>query len=182
MRVELALDDIRELLNELYSRLEAEGIQETISLVGGDAMALSGLERRVTIDIDGSYSSVLAIEKIVQQIADERGLPRDWLNSSATAFIPAGASWRPITVGGKYRLDLASPQTLLAMKLCSARDRDMEDLSFLIELLEIADPLEVAKIADDLYGDDDVAYSLLARQDAEIVAAQAIKHARKNSR
>lgn len=58
----------------------------------------------------------------------------------------------------------------------------MEDLGYLVAQLEITDPHEAVEIAEELYGDDDVAYPPIARQDAEIVAAQAIKLARnKNS-
>lgn len=56
----------------------------------------------------------------------------------------------------------------------------MEDLGYLIAQLEITDSYEAVDIAAELYGDDDVAYPLIARQDAEIVAAQAIKMAKKN--
>jgi len=170
MHIELTRDDIRELLSEICARLENAGIQATVRLVGGAAMALSGRDRRVTVDIDASYAPVLAVDKIVRDIAQERGLPRNWMNSSAAAFIPSGARWQPIALGGGYRIDLATPRTLLAMKLSSARQ------------LEITDPHEAVEIAEELYGDDDVAYPPIARQDAEIVAAQAIKLARyKNS-
>ena len=182
MHIELTRDDIRELLSEICARLENAGIQATVRLVGGAAMALSGRDRRVTVDIDASYAPVLAVDKIVQDIAQERGLPRNWMNSSAAAFIPSGARWQPIALGGGYRIDLATPRTLLAMKLSSARQRDMEDLGYLVTQLEITDPHEAVEIAEELYGDDDVAYPPIARQDAEIVAAQAIKLARyKNS-
>lgn len=56
----------------------------------------------------------------------------------------------------------------------------MEDLGYLIAQLEITDSYEAVDIVAEPYGDDDVAYPLIARQDAEIVAAQAIKMAKKN--
>lgn len=178
MSVELTVQDIRSLLNEVCARLETTGVHATIRLVGGAAIALSGRERRVTLDIDASYSSPQAVEKIVKEIADERGLPRDWLNSSAKAFIPSGASWTEIDVGDGYSVFLATPQTLLAMKLSSARQRDMSDLSYLVKQMRLTDPDAVAAIAEELYGDDDVAYAPIDREDARIVAAQAIAQAR----
>jgi len=178
MHAELTRDDIRELLIEVCTRLEQAGIQATIRLVGGASMALSGRDRRVTVDIDASYSPALAVEKIVKDIAEERGLPRNWMNSSASAFIPSGAGRQPITLGSGYRIDLATPRTLLAMKLSSARQRDMEDLGYLVAQLDITDPDEAVGIAEEHDGDDDVANPPIARQDAEIVAAQAIQLAR----
>lgn len=88
MHTELTRDDIRELLSEICARLENAGIQATVRLVGGAAMALSGRDRRVTVDIDASYAPVLAVDKIVQDIAEERGLPRNWMNSSAAHSSP----------------------------------------------------------------------------------------------
>lgn len=178
MSRELTLDEIKSLLRVLSSRLESAGHNATFRLVGGAAMALSGRDRRVTQDIDASHSSAADVERVVHQIAGERDLDRDGLNSSAQAFIPVGASWVKVTLGEGHNAYIASPETLLAMKLNSARERDIEDLSFLVAKMGIEDPVEAAKIADDLYGDDDIAYSPLSREDAQIVASEAIGRAR----
>ena len=63
------------------------------------------------------------------------------------------------------------------MELSSARQRDMEDISFLVAALGIEDPNEAVRIAEELYGDDDVAYSPVSREDAPIVALEAIEQA-----
>lgn len=55
----------------------------------------------------------------------------------------------------------------------------MGDLSFLMHKLGIEDPDEAVGIAEELYGNDDVAYSVTARLDAPIVAAEAIEQARR---
>lgn len=77
MSRELTLDEIKSLLRELSSRLESAGHNATFRLVGGAAMALSGRDRRVTQDIDASYSSAADVERVVHQIAGERDLDRD---------------------------------------------------------------------------------------------------------
>ncbi|MGP9787274.1 DUF6036 family nucleotidyltransferase [Glutamicibacter sp. 287] len=133
MSKDFTIDEIRELLGELGSRLRAKGITPTIRLVGGAAIAFTGNERRVTQDIDASYTPPADVERVVELMAQERNLPSGWLNSSATAFIPAGAKWVSINLGEGLEAYIASPETLLAMKLSSARDRDMPDLSFLLE-------------------------------------------------
>lgn len=64
------------------------------------------------------------------------------------------------------------------MKLSFARQRDMEEISFLVAALGIEDPHEAVRIAEELYGDDDVAYSPVSREDAPIVALEAIEQSR----
>ncbi len=177
MSRELTLEEIRGLLRELIRRLESDGLAITIRLVGGAAIALSGHSRRVTRDVDASYSATDTVEQIIAAIADERGLPTNWLNSSAAAFIPSGATWNEINLGDGHHAFVASLDTLLAMKLSSARQRDMEDISFLVAALGIEDPNEAVRIAEELYGDDDVAYSPVSREDAPIVALEAIEQA-----
>lgn len=56
MSKDFTVDEIRELLGELGARLCAKGITPTIRLVGGAAVAFMGNDRRVTQDIDASYT------------------------------------------------------------------------------------------------------------------------------
>ncbi|MGP9782222.1 DUF6036 family nucleotidyltransferase [Glutamicibacter sp. AOP12-B1-11] len=180
MSKDFTVDEIRELLGELGARLCAKGITPTIRLVGGAAVAFMGNDRRVTQDIDASYTPQADVERVIASMAQERNLPSGWLNSSATAFIPAGAKWVSINLGDGLKAYIASPDTLLAMKLSSARDRDMLDISFLLEKLGIQNVDAATEIAAELYGDDDVAYSRTSREDAPIVAEEAINQKRKN--
>ncbi len=60
------------------------------------------------------------------------------------------------------------------MKLNSARDRDILDISFLLEKLDIHTVDGATEIAAELYGDDDVAYSATSREDAPMVVEEAI--------
>ena len=66
------------------------------------------------------------------------------------------------------------------MKLSSARQRDMEDISFLVAALGIEDPNEAVRIAEELYTDDDGADSPVSREDARIVALEALEQARRD--
>lgn len=92
MSKDLSLDEIRGLLLELGSRLKADTRNVSIRLVGGAAIAFIGNSRRVTQDVDAVYDVAPKVDRIVQDLAAERELPSDWLNQSAKAFIPAGAS------------------------------------------------------------------------------------------
>ncbi|NUP73317.1 MAG: hypothetical protein HOQ07_01485, partial [Sinomonas sp.] len=152
-------DEVRALLGELGRRLEARGIRADVRLVGGAAVAFTGSTRRRTKDIDAAYAPAVAVEEVAAEMADELDLPGDWLNSSAAAWIPAGAAWTEINLDAPIDAKVASPETLLAMKLSAARDRDQPDIRHLIERLGIDRPEEAVRIAEELYGDDDVAYT-----------------------
>lgn len=178
MNKDFTLDEIRELLGELGERLQANGITATIRLVGGAAIAFSGNDRRVTQDIDAYYSPQADVERLIKSMAQERNLPSGWLNSSAAAFIPAGAKWVTVNLGQGFKAYIASPETRLAMKLKSARDRDILDISFLLEKLDIHSVDGATEITAELYGDDDVAYSATSREDAPMVVEEAINQNR----
>lgn len=103
MNKDFTLDEIRELLGELGARLQANGITATIRMVGGVAIAFSGNDRRVTQDIDAHYSPQADVERLIKSMAQERNLPSGWLNSSAAAFIRAGAKWVTVNLGQGFK-------------------------------------------------------------------------------
>lgn len=168
-------DEIVELLRELGRRLEVRGVGAELRLVGGAALFFAGSARRRTKDIDASYAPVVDIEAVVAEMAQDLNLPEDWLNASATAWIPQGAKWIEIDLDAPLRLAVASPETLLAMKLSAARDRDLPDLQFLIHRLGLDGPEDAARIAEEMYGDDDVAYTRSDRADAVLIAREAME-------
>lgn len=145
---------IRQLLDELDQRLRATGVAATVYVVGGAAISLHLPEtERRTQDIDGITSEVRLAE-IVAQMADDLGLPEGWLNGAARPFlppIPANALTPPTSPG--LRVQLASLEQLLAMKLAAGRARDREDIVALANALQ-ADPDEAVRLTLDAYGTD----------------------------
>ncbi len=145
---------IRQLLDELDERLRAAGIAATVYLVGGAAISLHLPETdRRTQDIDGITTDDRLAE-IVAQMADELGLPEGWLNGAARPFLPpmpADALTPPTSPG--LRIQLASLEQLLAMKLAAGRARDREDIVALANALHV-DPDEAIRLTLDAYGTD----------------------------
>lgn len=145
---------IRQLLDELDQRLRAAGIAATVYVVGGAAISLHLPEtERRTQDIDG-ITTEARLPEIVAQMADELGLPEGWLNSAARAFlppIPATALTPPTSPG--LRVQLASLEQLLAMKLAAGRARDREDIVALANALQV-DPDEAVRLTLEAYGTD----------------------------
>ena len=154
MSFDLDAARIRELLDELDQRLRTAAIAATVYVVGGAAISLHlpDADRR-TQDIDGITTDD-RLAAIVAQMADELGLPEGWLNGAALPFlppIPAEALTPPTSPG--LRVQLASLEHLLAMKLAAGRARDQADIVALATVLQV-DPAEAAQLTLKAYGAD----------------------------
>lgn len=129
-------------LHELALLASAAGIESTIFILGGSAVALiEGSKRRTTTDID-SYirsSSVdrRSLDGIVEVIAQRRRWPSSWLNTAAEQFLPDAEQepieWIPVLAVAGVQVLCAPASLLLAMKLRSNRGRrDTSDLPTLL--------------------------------------------------
>lgn len=151
-RTTFTADEVRALLTELGSRLDAKGVRGTLYIVGGAAIALEFDSRRITADIDAIFDPATTIRAEAEAMAAEKGLPRAWLNSNAAPFIP-GSDDDAVTFDEPgLAISLASPRHLLAMKM--ARGTDLDDLRTLFEVLDITRPEQAADIALEVYGPD----------------------------
>jgi hypothetical protein len=133
---------IESLLAELGSRCLARGARAEMFIVGGSAMALAYSDRRVTRDIDAVFEPKAVIYEQAQLMAEEQGLPPDWLNDAVKGLLPAYASQEDdVRVLAEYpglTVSVPSPDYLFAMKAASAREgADAEDLLVLAQLLGI---------------------------------------------
>ena len=154
MSFDLDAQGIRRLLDDLDQRLRTAGIGATLYIVGGAAIALhlpdSG---RRTHDIDGITTDERVTE-IAAQMADELGLAEGWLNDAARPFLPPipAEALTPATSPG-LRVQLASLEHLLAMKLAAGRSRDDADVVALAAVLQV-DPDEATQLTLAAYGSD----------------------------
>lgn len=154
MRFEFDAANIQQLLDELDKRLRVAGIAATVYVVGGAAISLHlpDADRR-TQDIDGITTDDRVAE-IVAQMANELGLPEGWLNGAARPFlppIPVDSLAPPSSPG--LRVQLASLEQLLAVKLAAGRARDQADIVALAGALQV-DPDEAIQLTLDTYGTD----------------------------
>ena len=128
-----------EALEDLADRLERRRAQGSIYLVGGAAIALAYSEERLSDDIDDRIESGHgAVQKAILEIARERGWHDSWLNEQA-AYIPAGREAAAPLVFYRSGLSVraASPERILAMKVISARPKDIDDIVALLPLTDI---------------------------------------------
>jgi len=133
----LGRQDIQELLEALAAELDRRGITADVFLVGGAAMTVAYDARRATRDLDAVFAPTDAVRAAVAAIAQRSGLRPDWLNDAVKGFLPGpDPDARRFFSSPALRVDVASPEFLLAMKLFSSRvEADADDIRFLYRLL-----------------------------------------------
>jgi len=136
----LSRDNILDNLKRLGALLKEQDMDGEILLTGGAAMCLVHSARDMTKDVDALYEPKELINDLVARVADERGLPQDWLNDGVKGFVNDNAPVEDFMVFEGLKITTVSPQYLLAMKLMSARfgEKDYEDIHFLMGKLQIA--------------------------------------------
>lgn len=136
----LSKAELVELLETLSERLRRRRAVARLYVIGGACMALAYGRGRSTEDIDARIDTGHgALTEAVREIARERGLPPGWLNEQATSAIPRGPDRRARTLYESPYLVVtgASAEYLLAMKLEAGRDKDVEDIAYLLDRLKI---------------------------------------------
>jgi hypothetical protein len=155
----LNADDLRMLLTEVAEELRRNRAHGEIYIVGGSAVALSGLAMtRTTSDLDAQIiKGHGAVISAAHAVARKHGLPGSWINEQASSFIPmtpdSGA--REVFYHENLRVRAASPRVLLAMKLIAGRDQDIDDTIALMTKLDVTAEAAIG-IVESLYGPDAV--------------------------
>lgn len=147
--------EIMAALAALAEELQRRGVSAEMYVVGGAAIALALDERRSTRDIDAVFEPKSVVYEAAAAVAEQRGLPAGWLNDAVKGFLagddPAAA---PVIDLPGLRCLVASPETLLALKVLAHRvGEDEDDLRLLAAELELERAEDVLAIAERTYGD-----------------------------
>lgn len=157
MRGSFDRDALIGLFGELADHLRRDGVRGHIYVIGGAAMALGYRRGRTTKDVDAhvmnhgpAHASIMAA---VRQLARRHDLPEDWLNETATMFSPRGDDPRAKTVFSSQYLTVtgASAEHMLAMKLQSGREGDLDDIDTLLTHLRITSTEDALEIYDQVF-------------------------------
>ncbi len=145
-------DRILRLFDELSRELARQGIRAEVFLVGGAAMALAYDSRRATRDVDAVFQPKEEVYAAAATVAARHGLPDDWLNDGVKGFLPGNdpRAWS-VYESDALRVDVASPQYLLAMKLLAAREQDVDDIVFLYRLCGFTSAAEGLDLVESVY-------------------------------
>jgi hypothetical protein len=140
-------------LEALGRDLTDQGVRGQIFIVGGAAMALAYSTRRVTKDVDAVFEPKGVIYETAARVAEELGLPDDWLNDAVEAFMPGpDQTTRPVPEVHGIEVTTASPQYLLAMKLMAMRfGEDDEDIEILLRLSGLQTAQEALDLLQRMY-------------------------------
>jgi Nucleotidyltransferase of unknown function (DUF6036) len=140
-------------LEALGAELTSDGVRGEVFIVGGAAMALAYSTRRVTKDIDAVFEPKSAIYVAAAKVAEDLGLPEDWLNDAVKGFMP-GPDEDPRAVPDIKGIEVttASPRYLLAMKLMAMRfSEDDEDIEILLAECDIHDAQQALDVLRAIY-------------------------------
>ena len=138
----LHAERIAELFQAVDAALRGAGLRAPIEIVvvGGAAVALQWNRRRTTYDVDVVSEGIPAVFwDVTATVGRAEGLTADWLNAAARVKAPSGPTPGEPTevyVGSNLRVYGASPHYVLAMKLLTGRDVDIQDIPVLLEVVQ----------------------------------------------
>jgi hypothetical protein len=163
-RLRLTRKQIVEGLNLLGHLAGEENVVLEICIYGGAAMMLAYNARETTFDVDALVRPREVGERLLLRVAQQLGLPDDWLNDGVAKFTSIMGTYAPLRVQeleGKaarhLRITRASAAYLLAMKCLAFRPRlgprtgDLGDVEFLIRKMGLRTVEAVEEILERFY-------------------------------
>ena len=165
--------EMESALAELAEHLNVRNVKAKIYLVGGAVMVLAFDARFSTGDIDASIVPTDDVLAVAAEIGERRGLAPDWLNNSASQFIPGfkEPDWQPILKAGNVEIVAADERSMLAMKMRAGRgSRDRADINFLMKRCGITNVAEALELYEEFFPEDPLPNRTLPLLDEAIAA------------
>jgi hypothetical protein len=165
--------EIESALAELADQLNVRNVKTKIYLVGGAVMVLAFDARFTTGDIDGAFHPTDDVFIVAAEIGERRGLGAEWLNNSASGFIPVfkEPDWQPIYKSGTVEIVEIDERSMLAMKMRAGRgSRDRLDIAFLVKRCGITSVDEALALYEEFFPEDPLPDRALPLIDEAIAA------------
>lgn len=123
-------DELERLFDEVAEEFSRLGITGEVLMVGGSWMLWFGL-RDSTRDVDSARRLPTEAAAAIADVAGRHDLDPDWMNDSATPFLPFGFDSTSSTVvyaSQSLTVSTPPPETIFLMKLQRASAPDREDM------------------------------------------------------
>jgi predicted nucleotidyltransferase len=139
--------EIERYLKRVGQYLDDQNLTGEILIVGGAYMTLVLRQRETTKDVDAYFAvHAEAVREAALRVAQEEGLPADWLNDAVKGFFyvqPEVSVW--LEWPG-LRVYTPHPSYIFAMKAVAGRPEDIRDLQSLRQILGLRSAAEALEI------------------------------------
>jgi hypothetical protein len=141
----------------------AQGVTLEVSLYGGAVFTLVYGSRDATKDVDAVVRPGEIAKSLSLKVAQELGLPEDWLNDQVKQFLAETEAKRQLTeadFGPGLRVSVPTAAYLLALKLRACRaplpgyPGDYGDIRFLVRKMKLASVDAAEAIHDKFFPHD----------------------------
>ena len=148
----LTREQIAQAFERLNAELERRQTKAEVFVVGGAVLCIAFESRTSTKDVDAWFAPAPVVRDAARAVADEMGLPENWLYDAAKAFLPANPRFEAWRSWPYLEVSVADERTLLAMKCAAARTaEDAGDIRFLAARLGLASSREVLDVVLEFY-------------------------------
>ena len=160
----LSRTQITQALRRLGELAHEQKITLEVSLYGGAVFTLVYGSRDATKDVDAVVRQEKIAKQLALKVANELGLPDDWLNDRVKQFLAEKEAKRQLSkadFGEGLRVSVPTASYLLAMKLRACRPPlpgypgDYGDIRFLVQKMGITS-VEAAEATHDKFFPHDV--------------------------
>ena len=161
---ELNHSRLEELFEELDDELGKAGASGELYVIGGARMAYGLNPARRTMDIDAVFRSGRnAIRKAAATVREKHKLPSGWLNEGAAGMLPTTTDNHevPLFSGKNLKVQGASPERMLTLKVCSLRDKDWKDIKPLMTATGATTFEKIEKLVRNEYHDTEPGAAML---------------------
>jgi hypothetical protein len=144
----LTRDDIIDAWTRLGKLAHAEGTSIDLIVIGGAVMAVYFRSRASTADVDGIFDPAPETRRWAETVAGELGLPSDWLNDGAKAYVTVESAGPVLHHSTGIVVRTVALAHLLALKLMAWRDDvDFGDALIILHALEAEPGLDCSSPA-----------------------------------
>lgn len=146
-------NEILSALKKLNDKLKLDDSMAEICIVGGAVMCLVFNAREQTKDVDAIFHPKSKVYKLAKLVAKDQGLPEDWLNDSAKAYVNSKVEQVEVLNLSHLKIFAPSAKYMLAMKCLASRvgTKDEDDIEFLIKYLRLKKVDDVMSIVASFY-------------------------------